>query len=313
MEYILPPRLRPGDLVGIVHPAGPIRNPRALQQGLELLQSLGLRLRHIPPVNSGPDYLAGEDQQRLRAFHQLWADEEVRALIAARGGYGCLRLVKDLDWAFLRRHPKWLMGFSDLTVLLNAITQETGLLTLHGPLVSSLSRSDSAAVQACTGLLYGSFPPYSPAGLEILRGGLGQGRLAGGNLTTLSHLLASPWQVQSQGRILFLEDTAEPMYKIDRMLTQLSLVGCLDGLAGLILGTFDLGHEDPLAQLRLQEQIWQRVLELTSGSRYPIWGAFPVGHQRHNLPLPVGMEAVMQSSSGLLEFLPQTCTPAPCS
>ncbi len=307
MEYLLPPPLRPGDLIGIVHPAGPIRDHRAFHEGLEALHAFGLRLRHIPPEGEGSDYLAGTDRQRLRDFHQLWADAEVRALVAARGGYGCLRLVKDLDWNFLRRHPKWLIGFSDLTVLLNAITQETGLLTLHGPMISSLSRSDTASVQAYKNMLHGDFPPYSPAGLEVLRGGISQGRLAGGNLTTLSHLLASPWQVPTQGCILFLEDTAEPMYTIDRMLTQLALAGCLDGLAGLILGSFDLGHEDRLAQLRLQEQVWQRVLDLTQGSNYPIWGAFPFGHQRENLPLPVGMEAVMQSRLGCLEFLP------PCS
>jgi muramoyltetrapeptide carboxypeptidase len=307
---LLPPRLQPGDTVGIIHPAGPIRDEEGFAKGLQVLRDWGLHVRCQPPERSGPDYLAADDQQRLAELHRLWADQEVKALIAARGGYGCLRLISNLDWDFLCRRPKWLIGFSDLTVLLNSVTARCGFVTLHGPMISTLAlaRADRLSLERLREVLAGQFLPCTrPAGLEILRGGLAQGRLLGGNLTTLCHLLGTPQQPQTEGCILFLEDTAEPLYKIDRMLTHLACAGLFNKLNGLIIGLFDLGHDDRLETLRLNEQVWQRVLELTEAGSFPIWGGFPVGHQQENFALPIGMEAVMDSFSGSLEFLPQTC------
>lgn len=307
MLPVLPPRLQPGDTVGIIYPSGPIRDALALAKGLQVLRDMGLQIRHTYPDGSGPDYLAANDRQRLGELHRLWADKEVKALIAARGGYGCLRLLADLDFGFIRTRPKWLLGFSDLTVLLNGIFARCGLVTLHGPMISTIARADRLSFERLRQTLAGEFRPCAPAGMEILRGGIGQGRLIGGNLTTLCHLAGTPWQPQTEGRILFLEDTAEPLYKIDRMLTHLACCGLFDRLSGLILGLFDPGHDDRLETLRLNEQVWQRLLELTDSASYPVWGGFPVGHQRENLALPIGMEAIMNSISGTLEFLPQTC------
>uniref|UniRef100_UPI0040566656 S66 peptidase family protein n=1 Tax=Candidatus Electronema sp. TaxID=2698783 RepID=UPI0040566656 len=307
-QPLLPPRLQPGDTVGIIHPAGPVRDEEGFAQGLHVLRDFGLQIRCEPPDGSGPDYLAADDRQRLAELHRLWADEEIKALISARGGYGCLRLISKLDWNFLRARPKWLIGFSDLTVLLNGVFAQTGLVTLHGPMISTLARAERDTVLRLKECLRGEFQPcVRPAGLEILRGGFSQGRLVGGNLTTLCHLLGTPWQPQTAGRILFIEDTAEPLYKIDRMLTHLACAGLFDKLSGLILGLFDPGHDDRLEILRLNEQVWQRALELTAAVKCPVWGGFPAGHQRDNFALPVGMEAVMDSFSGSLNFLPQSC------
>lgn len=312
LHPILPPRLHPGDTVGIIHPAGPVRDAAAFEKGLHILRDMGLQIRHYHPDNGGPDYLSADDGQRIRELHRLWADEEVKALIAARGGYGCLRIMGGLDLDLLRSNPKWLIGFSDLTVLLNGISAETGMVTLHGPMISTLANSESRSFQQFKEILSGQFrkiPP--PSDLEILRPGTGtgtgQGRLAGGNLTTLTHLIGTPWQPRFADSILFIEDTAEPVYKLDRMLTHLSCCGLLDNLSGLILGVFDPGHDDRLEMLRLNEQVWKRVLELTGSARYPVWGGYPIGHQRANLSLPIGMEAIMDSATGMLKFLPQTC------
>jgi muramoyltetrapeptide carboxypeptidase len=308
MRHILPPRLLPGDTVGIFYPAGPIRDALALAKGLEVLRDLGLQVRHSYPEGSGPDYLAADDCQRLTELHRLWADKEVKALIAARGGYGCLRIIDDLDTGFLRSRPKWLLGFSDLTVLLNTVSARSGLVTLHGPMISTIARADRPSFERFREALRGKFRPCArPASLEILRGGIGQGRLIGGNLTTICHLMGTPWQLRTEGKILFLEDTAEPLYKIDRMLTHLACGGLFDHLAGLILGLFDPGHDDRLETLRLNKQVWQRLMELVSRARFPVWCGFPVGHQQQNLVLPIGMEAVMNSMTGSLEFLPQSC------
>lgn len=307
-DPILPPRLKTGDTIGIFHPAGPIEDLAAFESGLHILREFGLQVRHHYPDDSGPDYLAAGDEERVRELHTLWADDEVKGLITARGGYGCLRIINHLNQDFLRSHPKWLIGFSDLTVLLNGIFTKTGMITLHGPGVTSLPRIENVSLDHFREQLGGKFRSYSNIpGLEILRPTIGQGRLIGGNLTTLSHLIGTPWQPQFTGNILFLEDTAEPGYKLDRMLTHLSCCGLLDNLSGLILGVFDPGHDDSLEMIRLSEQIWNRVLELTRSTSYPIWGGFPAGHQRDNFPLPIGMEAVMDSTTGTLEFLPQNC------
>jgi muramoyltetrapeptide carboxypeptidase len=304
-EPILPPRLKAGDTIGVFHPAGPIQDLAVFESGLHILRKFGLQVRHHHPDDSGPDYLAAGDEERVRELHTLWADDEVKALITARGGYGCLRLINHLNQDFLRSHPKWLIGFSDLTVLLNGIFTKTGLITLHGPGVTSLTRIENVSLDHFREQLAGKFRSYTNiSGLEILRPTVGQGRLIGGNLTTLVHLIGTPWQPQFTGNILFLEDTAEPGYKLDRMLTHLSCCGLLDNLSGLILGVFDPGHDDSLEMIRLSEQIWNRVLELTKSTSYPIWGGFPAGHQRDNYPLPIGMEAVMDSATGTLEFFP---------
>ena len=279
-----------------------------MEKGIRFLRDLGLRVRHIPPPHPARDIapisLAATDQYRIQELHRLWADEEVKALISARGGYGCLRIINQLDLDLIRANPKWLIGFSDLTVLLNGITAQTGMITLHGPMACTFDHTERPFLAQFKEILAGNFPacPATPE-VEILRGGMGQGLLMGGNLTTLTHLVGTPWQPPLEGNILFLEDTGEAPYKLDRMLTHLAACGLLDNLAGLILGVFDPGHDDRLEILRLNEQVWNRALELTESSSYPIWGGFPVGHQRKNLPMPVGMEAVLDVD-GTLCLLP---------
>ena len=310
-DPVLPPSLKPGDTVAVIHPAGPIRNPALFEKGVQLLRELGLQVRHEHARGNGPDYLAAADKDRARELHSLWNDSEIKALIAARGGYGCLRLMPALDLNFFRAHPKWLIGFSDLTVLLNGIAGPSGLVTLHGPVVSTLARTAPESIHRFKEQLAGIFHPCEqPSGLEILRPTSGTGRLIGGNLTTLVHLMGTPWFPQFKGNILFLEDTGEPAYRLDRMLTQLACSGLMADLSGLILGTFDPGHDDRLEIIRLNEQVWNRVLELVPKADYPIWGGFPVGHQADNLPLPLGMLATMDSSSGTLQFLPRSCQTA---
>ncbi|RUM33862.1 MAG: LD-carboxypeptidase [Desulfobulbus sp.] len=307
---LLPAPLKAGDTLGIFYPAGPVKDLAAFEDGLTILRNLGFSLQQRLPDNSGPDYLAASDESRIGELHRLWADDNIKALIAARGGYGCLRIIEHLDFTFLRSRPKWLIGFSDLTVLLNGIYKQTGMITLHGPVVTSLPRLDRASLDSFKNLISGVFADDQQfPGLEILRGGQGTGHLAGGNLTTLTHLIGTPWQPDFSGSILFLEDTAEPEYKLDRMLTHLSSCGALDNLAGLLLGFFDPGHDDTLETLRLNEHIWARTLELTKSANYPVWGAFPVGHQTKNHALPLGMQATIDSSRARLSFLHQACPP----
>jgi muramoyltetrapeptide carboxypeptidase len=303
-QPVLPPPLRRGDTIGLFCPAGPVRDPQQLRAGIRRIEDMGFAVKTRGPLETADGYLAAGDDERAANLHGLWSDEEVRAIVAVRGGFGCLRMVERLDWHLFRRHPKWLVGFSDVTILLQGLLDRANLVTVHGPVATSLARSDAASQNAFFTLLTGGGieerikPPF----LEVLRGGEGRGRLLGGNLTTLVHLLGTSWDRSWDGALLFLEDTNEPLYRLDRMLTQLALAGKLQRLAGLILGEFDTGA-DSLNNLRLEEALWMRVLEV-AGPDFPIWGRFPVGHRQRNLALPLGMEAVMDGASGTLRLLP---------
>jgi len=295
-DPIAPPRLRPGDTIGLLAPAGPIRDQEAFANGLRILRDLGLKVKYAEDLMRATGYLAGDESRRAQEFHQLWDDREVKALLTVRGGYGCLRLLPHLDLDLCRRQPKILVGFSDISVLLNAIHGATGLITFHGPNLCSLASADRPSLEAFFNILgRPTLEPIKAAGLEILKPGTARGPLRGGNLASLTHLLATPFETDLAEALLFIEDVNEPAYRIDRMLTQLQQAGRLASLGGLILGTFnDCGDE---------EIIWNRALELFTGQNIPIWAGFPTGHTARNHILPIGIEAEMDSGSGVLRFL----------
>lgn len=296
---LMPPPLRRGDCIGLFAPAGPVRDQGRVEEGIRLLHGMGFQTKLLRSPAPGHEYLAASDQERADELHTLWRDDEVRALMALRGGYGCLRLMAHLDFPLFRARPKFLIGFSDVTVLLNGISQHTGLVTIHGPVVSSLAACDPESLRSLATLLAGELHEYHlPRQVEVLRPGRASGILRGGNLATLVHLLGTPWDISWDGALLFLEDTGEPMYKIDRMLSQLFYAGRFNKLAGLLLGTFD--HRESPDQFRLQEQLWHRVLELTTHADYPILGGLPVGHLAQNQPLPIGAKATVDSGGGRL-------------
>ncbi|HIJ89620.1 MAG: LD-carboxypeptidase [Desulfobulbaceae bacterium] len=296
-EPILAAPLKKGDTIGIVAPAGPVRNEGDFAAGLKLLTDLGFKTRYQSDILRHNGYLAGTDHERLAELHDLWRDPEVKAILAVRGGYGCLRLLPDLDFALIRRQPKMLIGFSDLTVLLSAIQQKTGLITFHGPMLTTLARSDRESQEGFFDLLTGrSRTEIKIKGLEILKGGQASGRLLPGNLTSLVHLLGTPFEPDWQDTILVLEDIGEAPYRIDRLLSHLAAAGRLSRIAGLILGDFD--------QCGDIELIWQRSLELLSDRQIPIWANFPMGHGSRNQILPLGAEARLDSTAGRL-ILPE--------
>jgi muramoyltetrapeptide carboxypeptidase len=296
---IIPPPLNPGDTIGLVTPAGPVRDLVAFAFGKQLLEDRGFRVKAPDDLFNQQDFLAGSDQERACQFKTMWHDPEVKAVLAVRGGYGCLRLLPLLDLAELAAAPKVLAGFSDLTVLLNEITRLTGLVTYHAPVLNSLQRCDETSRESFWRMLAGEGGGIlKPERLQVIRQGWGLGPLTGGNLTSLVHLLGTPHEITWRGSILFLEDTGEPPYRIDRLLTHLARAGCLRDLAGLILGTFtnNSGEEEAWTAA-----VWTRVLEL-AGDNYPIWGNFPVGHGSRNLSLPLGVTTEMDSTTGTLSL-----------
>lgn len=297
---ILPPRLRRGDTIGLIAPAGPIRRPEDFACGCGILRDLGFNLKQCRPVPDHDNYLAACDDERAAELNKLWADPEVKAIMAVRGGYGCLRMLSGVDLDLIRRTPKILLGFSDITALLAMIGRDTGLVSLHGPVVTSLANADRASVLALgLALTSNKLDPISSPGLEKLCPGTAKGRLIGGNLTTLCHLIGTPFEPLWQDTILLLEDVGEAPYRIDRMLSQLRAAGRLNEVRGIILGRFtDCGNE---------EDIWHIAHDILHGLSIPIWAGFPVGHGPDNLTLPLGIDVMMHDDGKLHCTTPSLC------
>lgn len=294
-SIILPPRLQKGDTIGLVAPAGPILNEENFHAGVSILREFGFEVKHSREITRSEKYLAGSDIERAEEFEDLWADDDVKAILAVRGGYGSLRMLPLLNMDLFRSHPKLLVGFSDICVLHSAIFKHTGLVTFHGPMVTTLSKADKNSVQSFFETLTKKEPPVVPnKGIEILVEGSATGKLVGGNLACLTHLLATPYDLNWDNCILFFEDVNEAPYRIDRMLTQLKAAGKLNNVAGILLGSFnDCGD---------QELLWERVLNLVD-ARIPVWANFPIGHDEQNYTLPMGVEVEMDGNSGILNFL----------
>lgn len=294
-----PPPLEKGQTIGLAAPAGPIQED-VLRQGLQLLRDCGVKkVKYAADICRRENYLAGSDHRRLAELHELWDDDEVKAIVAVRGGYGCARLLPGLDFDLIRHKPKILVGFSDLTILVNAIHQRTGLVTFHGPMLSTLVRDGRPALESMLNELSSrTQQTLKIKGLELLRPGQAQGRLMGGNLTCLAQMLATPYEPAWDGAILLLEDINEPAYRVDRLLTQLSLAGRLRKVGGVILGDFLDSGTQPIADLEL---VWQRTLELTR-AEIPVWANFPAGHGSRNLLLPMGRTVCMDSGCATLRL-----------
>jgi muramoyltetrapeptide carboxypeptidase len=242
-----------------------------------------------------PSYLAGSDDHRASRFNEFVQDPEIKALFCARGGYGSLRILPKISYEQLRLTPKALVGFSDLTALLLVCYGQAGIVCFHGPTVSTLATADPESVES----LWTTLSSPEPVELHFtealcLRPGSATGAVLGGNLTTLNHLLATPFLPPLSGCILFLEDRGEPLYRIDRMLTQLIHAGHLGDVAALILGDFsESGPRNELNEL-IQERL--------ASNSFPILSGAPIGHEQRNLTLPLGLPATLDAGAGILTY-----------
>lgn len=305
MKRHIPQTLEAGDTIGIIAPAGQIRHQNSVNQGVAILKEMGFEVKLPANLWPGSGYLADTDRNRAKEFHAMWADPEIKALMALRGGFGCLRMLPFLDPIEISKENKILIGYSDITVLHAALQHTNKLVSFHGPMLSGLSDITADSRQRLYACLTGRWDTaLTETGVEVLRGGAPiSGTLIGGNLSTLMSMLATPMDMDWSGKILFLEDVGEPLYRLDRMLTQLWHSGKMEHVAGLILGDFSLNSgQDSLEKIRFHEEIWNRVLELTQSCNMPVWGNFPIGHGRHNITLPHGANTHMDSDRRRLSF-----------
>ena len=294
----LPPPLSPGDRVALVCPGGPI-TPERLDKARNNITKLGylpVPARHVLAVDG---YNAGTTAQRLEDLHTAYADPSIKAVWAVRGGYGCTQLLPKLDFDLIRRNPKHLIGYSDITALLNAIHRRTGIIGVHGPVASSTFTE--VAMTTTQAVLRAGGSPYTVptlAGGLLINPGTAQGRLAGGNLSLLAAMCGTPWQVDVGGKVLLLEDVGESPYRIDRMLVQLDQAGNLATTAGIALGDFvDCEKKPDSDSLTLEATLRRRLGHLG----VPVYWNFAFGHGRENAALPIGAVARLDADRGLLE------------
>lgn len=302
-----PRRLAPGDTVGLILPATLAFEASTVDIGREQLEALGFRVRMGAHVRARHGYFAGTDRERAADLQEMFEDDGVQGIVCHAGGWGSPRLLPLLDFERIRRHPKVFLGFSDVTALLNALHQETGLVTFHGPVASSVLRPWTRehlrrALQVAEPLGTLANPPKEEDELVArafrtltIRGGRARGRLAGGNLTLLAALMGTPWEVDTEGAILLLEDTDEELYRVDRMLTQLALGGKLDKVAGVVFGTCtDCPVEGP--SFSLEEILRDRFEPLG----VPVLKGLAFGHIPEKLTLPIGLPATLDADAGTL-------------
>lgn len=308
-DSILPGKLSEGDTVGLITPGSPL-NDEAYQKVFTNLQLLKLNAKTSPNFNHKNGFIAGADKERLSDLHGMFADNSIKAIICGRGGYGTGRLLEHIDYDLIKENPKILIGFSDITALLNAIYLKTGMVCFHGPVAASefttftkdsfqkvlMTKSKNIQYQN-----QGLFDSEDPSVIPFtINEGKAQGKLIGGNLSILTSLLGTPYFPDLEDKILFLEEIGEYPYRVDRMITQLLNTGQLQKVAGIALGIFykckDTGEDQTK---RVLEVIQERLSRL----QVPVIYGLPIGHVDHNATLPIGINAQLDSSTKSLTIL----------
>ncbi|QHZ49056.1 LD-carboxypeptidase [Bacillus sp. NSP9.1] len=302
---ITPQRLKKGDMVGVIAPASP-PDPEKLDAAVAFLQELGLRVKLGRAAAKKHGYLAGRDEERLSDFHDMFLDPAVKAVICACGGYGTARIAGNIDYQILKNNPKIFWGYSDITFLHTAIRQQTGLVTFHGPMLSSdIGRDD---VDPLTKHSFRQLFQKSAltltddtSPLKTVVKGKVKGELAGGNLALLTTTLGTPFEIDVKGKLLFIEDVDEEPYRIDRMLNHLQMAGKLSDAAGMLICDFHNCTPKKREQsLTLKELIEDYIVP----EGKPALSGFKIGHSSPNIAVPIGAEAVLDADRKQLTIEP---------
>ncbi|MEM9352042.1 MAG: LD-carboxypeptidase [Planctomycetota bacterium] len=306
---LIPPPLSPGDAVAFIAPAGPF-DPPPIERATAAFEARGYRIKTYGDLYRRHGYLAGTDQQRLDELNAAVRDPDTRAILPARGGYGCGRLLDDIDYAAAAADPKRWIGFSDVTALHTALWAKCRLVTFHGPHPKDgLGREDGlppAAEAAYWRALEAApegnlLPPDLVDSTTTRTPGVAEGQLFGGNVAVLASLLGTPYAVDTTDAILLLEDVGERPYRIDRFLLQLRQTGKLDSVRGIVLGYFtDCGPEEDEDSLSLEQVLADYIDPLG----VPVLQGFPAGHESPNLALPLGVPVRLDADSRSLTALP---------
>jgi muramoyltetrapeptide carboxypeptidase len=295
------PLLVRGDAVGVVAPGFAVR-PAPLHAGVRRLRSMGFRVVLGEHVLSRHGYFAGPDEARAEDLRAMIADADVRAIWFARGGYGTARILDRVPWRTLKRRPKLFVGYSDVTALFCAAVQRGGQVCLHGPVVTELGRSGSYHASSLKRMLSGETAVLRVRERQVLVAGKARGRLIGGNLTVLAHLLGTRYAPDPRGCVLFLEEVGEEAYRIDRTLTHLKMCGVFRDLAGVLVGRCSV----PRARRAFppDRSLGRLLREFLTPLGVPVVTGLPAGHLPAKWTLPLGGTAEIDTTAGEVRFRP---------
>jgi muramoyltetrapeptide carboxypeptidase len=293
-EIIKPARLSPGDRIGIAAPAGPFEVEK-FEKGVAVIKEMGFEVL-VPENLQRPDrYLAGSDAHRTSLLSDLFNTPDVKGIICARGGYGSLRILDLIDFDLLRRHPKIFLGFSDISVLIAAITTRSRLVAFHGPNITTLGQANPITKASFYRAVTSDQPlEIRPENPRVVSPGKAMGVVSGGNLASLCHLLGTPYSPTYGKHIFVMEDIGEAPYQIDRMLYQMKMADCFQGISGVVMGSFQ--------NCGKYEAICDIVRALFEDMQIPILGGFDIGHADENMTIPMGIRATLDTDQGALIY-----------
>ncbi|KEI06736.1 LD-carboxypeptidase [Clostridium botulinum] len=296
-------RLKLGDTIGLVSPAGPA-DPKKIKEAINFFESNGFRIKEGNHIYDKCGYLAGTDADRAKDLMDMFLDKDVSMILCIRGGYGAMRILPLLDYDIIKKNPKLFIGFSDITVLLNTINSYCGLITFHGPMATSNFANFDTCQSFFSTLMNGTRPynlmnpPNVPLSCNVC--GIAEGKIVGGNLSLICATMGTPYEIDTKDNILFIEDVHEAPYAIDRDLTQLALAGKLDKCSGIILGQFtDCTLPNYEGSFTLEEVINDRILSLNK----PTLCNFMSGHDYPKLTLPIGARAMINCNKNELYII----------
>ncbi|CAM2065780.1 LD-carboxypeptidase [Sulfidibacter corallicola] len=310
---IKPPRLRRGQTVGLLAPASNAWENEDIRFAMEVIESLGFKIKPGKHLFDRINYFAGKDRERADDVNRMFADPDVHAIWALRGGTGSARILPYLDFEMIRNNPKALIGYSDITALHSAVAGHAGLVTFHGPIAKqnfseyTLAHFKKVLMEPEDRAVLAAPPPFEPAEgqaekenrLTVFRGGKARGHLIGGNLAIVQQLMGTPYEPQFDGAILFLEDVNEEPYRIDRMLTHLWLSGHLQRVAGIAFGKFTDCDSKNGNSFSIEEIIADRCLPLG----VPVIRGLMIGHVEDQATIPIGVQAELDVDAGTITLL----------
>lgn len=297
---IIPQYLNLGDTIGIMCPSG-FMPSKKMNACVETLKVWGLQIQLGSTTNQQFNYFSGNDEERLTDLQQMLDDANIKAILFGRGGYGLSRIIDKLDFTTFNKNPKWLIGYSDITLLHNHLTACYSTVSLHAPMAAAFNDggAETQYIQSIRKLLFGKQLRYKIAPHPMNRIGEATGILTGGNLAMLAHSLGSISEVDTKGKILFIEDVGEYIYNVDRMILQLKRAGKLDKLAALIVGSFTDMKDTTLP---FGKTVYECIEEHISDYQYPVCFGFPVGHVTENYTLQCGRKHVLKITRKTVSF-----------
>ena len=287
----LPQKLNKGDTIGVISPAGVVKESSQIDAAVKYFENKGYKVKLAPHAGDKKAYLAGEDGDRLSDLMEMFKDSEIKAIMCSRGGYGTFRLLENIDWEVIKNNPKIFVGYSDITALLNNFVEKSELVCFHGPLAVSdfgTEEIDPYTEKVFWEVFEGKADvPYSfenPVQYRSIVAGQAEGVLMGGNLSILCGLLGTPYFPDFEDKILLLEDIGEPVYKIDRLLTQLKLAGVFEKAVGVLFADFtSVGENSDITPVEF-------IKEFSKDLNIPVGYGFAASHDKTKATLPLGVK-----------------------